>query len=183
MQPKPLPKRLDSARLSLRALQPDWAELIYQAVDQERNRLSRFLPWPAFIQNVQDERDYIEHVNAQWGSGQLFDFALFRNEDDIYIGNAGVHSINWAHDTCELGYWLLSDYEHQGFMNEAVGALENALFAIGFHRIEIRCHAENHRSAQLPQRRGYQKEAVLRDARLMSDGYADTLVFGKLSGE
>ena len=179
MQPTPLPKSLDSTRLSLRALRPDWAEMIFKAVDQERDRLARFLPWPAFIQSVQDERDYIERINTQWGSGDLFDFAIFRNEDGDYIGNAGVHSINWAHDTCELGYWLLSDYEGHGFMNEAVGALEAALFEVGFHRVEIRCHSENHRSAQLPKRRGYHHEAVLRDARRTPEGYANTLVFSK----
>ena len=63
-------------------------------------------------------------------------------------------------------------------MNEAVGALEALLFEVGFHRIENPCHADNLRSAQLPQLDG-----THRGARLTESGYADTLVYNKLSSD
>ena len=183
MQPAPLPDLIDSTRLSLRRHRVELAATMFDYIERDRVRLSRFLPWPPLITSVEDEVAYIEGINAQWGEGILFDFGLFRKGDDVYMGNLGVHSINWPHDGCELGYWLFGDYEGQGYMSEAVAALEGELFGLGFHRVEIRCEAENHRSAQLPQRLGYHLDGNLRGARRVGSGYADTLVFSKLSSE
>jgi len=183
MQPVSLPDQIEASRLYLRKHCLELAETMYAYIERDRERLSRFLPWPSLITSVEDEIAYIEGINGQWGEGTLFDFGLFRKEDDAYMGNLGVHTINWPHDGCELGYWILGDFEGQGYMNEAVGALEAQLFEVGFHRIEIRCHSENRRSAQLPQRRGYQLDGTHRGARLTESGYADTSVYSKLSSD
>ncbi len=99
------------------------------------------------------------------------------------MGNIGVHTIVWEHGRCEIGYWLLGDFEGRGYMSEAVLALEQACFLHGFHRVEIRCSSQNLRSARVPRRCGYTLEACLREDAWENHQWRDTLVFSKLRGE
>ena len=46
------------------------------------------------------------------------------------MGNSGVHIAQWESRCCELGYWILGDFEGQGYMSEAVTALESAPFEL-----------------------------------------------------
>ena len=82
---------------------------------------------------------------------------------------------------CELGYWILGDFEGQGYMSEAVRVLEAACFAVGFHRIGIRCSSKNARSAGVPRRSGYTLDGTLRQHALERGERRDTLVFSKLA--
>ncbi len=113
----------------------------------------------------------------------MFDFGLFRKADGTYLGNIGVHSIAWKHRRCGLGYWMLGAFEGQGYMSEAVGLVERAAFALGFHRIEMRCSSANARSASIPRRNGYRLDGVLRQDAIEDGAFRDTLVFSKLAGE
>ena len=183
MKPMHLPESIDSHRLTLKKHRIDAAAMMFDYVERDRERLSRFLPWPPGIKSVEDEKRYIEDTHRWWKEQTLFDYGLFRKADDVYMGNLGVHSIQWRHDCCELGYWILGDFEGAGYMSEAVGALESTLFQLGFHRIEIRCDASNERSAKLPQRRGYNLDGTLRQACKVPSGYRDTMVFSKLRSE
>ena len=183
MDPISLPEEIPATRITLRKHVVALAQTMFEYIDRDRDRLSQFLPWPAHITSVADERKYIEGTLKAWAKGTLFDYGIFRVADGVFMGNIGVHHIVWADDRCEIGYWVLGDFEGQGYVNEAVGALEGALFGVGFNRIEIWCDADNQRSAQLPKRRGYQLEGVLREARLTNRGYTDTLVYGRLRSD
>ena len=175
-----LPESVEADRLTLRKHQLDAVALMFEYIERDRERLSQFLPWPPGIRSVADELAYVKDTHSWWDAGTLFDYGLFRKEDNLYMGNLGVHSIQWQHHCCELGYWILGDFEGSGYMSEAVAALETVLFEVGFYRIEIRCDANNHRSAQLPKRRGYTLDGRLRGATKVPSGYRDTLVFSKL---
>ena len=95
------------------------------------------------------------------------------------MGNLGVHTIAWESRRCELGYWILGDFEGRGYMGEAITALESVLLELGFKCLEIRCDALNQRSAKLPQRLGYTLETTLRTEFKESPAYRDTMVFVK----
>ena len=132
------------------------------------------------MQSVDDERAWLDKAAAQWDAGELYGFGLFRKADGVYLGNIGVHAIAWEHARCEIGYWILGDFEGAGFMSEALQLVERALFAHGFNRIEIRCDAVNARSASVPRRNGYTLEGTLRQHLFEQDRFRDTLVFSKL---
>lgn len=96
------------------------------------------------------------------------------------MGNIGIHLIDWNHNRCEIGYWILGDYEGQGFISEAVTALEKKCFEIGFHRIQIRCSSKNKKSAGVPVRCGYVLDGILKQDALENGEYRDTMVYGKV---
>ncbi len=177
-----LPETIFSDRITLKKHKVEIAELMFQFVDKDRERLREFLPWVGHTKTVQDEIDYIKMTHRKWDTFELFDFGIYRNDDAQYMGNAGIHTVAWDHDRCEIGYWILGDYEGKGYMSEAVLALEQVCFDLGFNRIEIRCSSRNRRSAKVPIRCGYRLEASLTQDSIELGSYRDTLIFGKIKG-
>jgi len=177
------PKKLESQRLILRKLAPKLAVTMFEYVDKDRKRLEKFLPWTPHIKSVKDELAFINTTAAAWKDFKNFDFGIFRKEDSLYMGNIGVHSISWKNHSCEIGYWILGDFEGYGYMSEAVRCLESALFQIGFNRIQIRCSTINRRSANVPKACAYRHEGTLRQDGIDLGKFRDTDVFSKLRSE
>lgn len=177
------PKQIESARLLLKKHNPKQATLMFEYINKDRKRLQRFLPWPPFIKSPKDELEFIKAMDVAWKDYKNFDFSIFRKEDGIYLGNIGVHSINWKNHWCEIGYWILGRFEGQGYMSEAVRALEDELFKVGFNRIQIRCSTLNSRSANVPKACGYLHEGTMREDGIDLGKFRDTHVFSKLRRE
>ncbi len=183
MEPRAFLERIDAGRVVLRKHQVEQAEEMFSVVDGDRERLRRFLPWVDSLRGVEDERKYLEMTDREWAKSSLFDFGMHRR-DGAYLGNIGVHSIAWPHGRCELGYWIAGQFEGQGYVTEAVAALEKACFELGFFRVEIRCSSLNERSAAVPKRLGYRHEGTLRQEAVDHRGQRrDTFIFAKLRGE
>lgn len=170
-------------RVELKRLALPFAEVIFKAIDLDRERLSQFLPWVDHMKTVQDEANYLQGQVEDWNQANQFNFAIFLKESDEYVGNIGAHSISFQHERCEVGYWLRGKFESQGYMTESVKLPEKELFKIGFHRIEIHCSSSNLRSAAVPLRCGYSQEALLRENAIENGRFRNTLVFGKLKSE
>lgn len=178
-----LPDRIDADRIFLKRHSLDLAEQMFHYVDRDRKRLRVFLPWVDDTRSIEDEKGYIQMTAERWEKHELFDYGIFRRSDSLYLGNCGVHSIAWQHDRCEIGYWILGDFEGQGFMSEAVRGLEDTLFKLGFNRVEIHCSSENTRSAHIPRANGYRLECVQRQDSIENGQYRDTMIFAKLRSE
>ncbi len=181
MDKKNFPEEIVSERIILRKHKIELAQTMFKYVNRDRVRLGRFLPWVPFIREVEDEVKYIESTHQKWADGTLFDYGVFRREDEMYMGNFGVHHIDWSNEHIELGYWILGDHEGKGYVGEAVKALEKVAFNLGFQRIEIRCDPANKRSAAVPQKCGYRQEGHFRKDSKDKDGNLhDTLIFAKI---
>jgi ribosomal-protein-serine acetyltransferase len=154
---------------------------MFEAVDSSRAHLLRFLPWVDFLKSVDDEAKWIGGCVRAWKERTQFVYAMFL-ADGTYIGNIDAHHIDWNHHRVELGYWIAKEHEGHGYVGESVCALEQKLFAVGFHRIEIRCNTRNKRSSNIPRRNGYKFEGTLRQDAVENGRYRDTMVFAKLIG-
>lgn len=176
-----LSPQLDGSRIVLKKHDNSLAATMFSYVEKDRKRLSQFLPWVSFTRTVEDELNYIQHTHKCWIDGSLFDYGIFRKSDDVYMGNIGLHSIHWGFDRCEVGYWILGDFEGQGYISEALRVLEAHAFSLGFHRIEVRCSSSNQRSANVPISCGYFFDGVLKENSIEQSKYRDTFIFSKLS--
>ncbi len=176
-------EKLDGERIYLKRHDIELAETMFKYVDEDRERLGQFLPWVDFTKTIEDEVNYIKHTHERWDERALFDYGIYRRGDDKYLGNCGVHTIRWEHDYCELGYWILGDFEGQGFMSEAVRILESYLFEEGFNRIQVRCSDINSRSENIPKNNGYIYEGTSRKDSIEKGKYRSTKMFSKLSSE
>ncbi|MFZ4405246.1 MAG: GNAT family N-acetyltransferase [Pseudobdellovibrionaceae bacterium] len=183
LKPKSPKILIETERIYLRKHDLKQANIMFTHVNKDRRRLKKFLPWVDHVKTAEDEKKYIKRTHKGWKENTLFDFSIFRKSDLKYMGNIGVHSIKWDRFLCEFGYWILGEFEGQGYMSDAVKALESELFGIGFNRIEIRCNNLNKRSANVPLACGYTHEGTLRQDDIDMGKFRDTMVFGKLKNE
>lgn len=176
-------EKLMGKRICLYKNEEAAAEEMFNVIAANREQLTEFLPWPDKIKTVQDQLNYIRMTNESWKQKALFDFGIYLLSDQKFIGNIGVHSIDWRNSRCELGYWIAKDLVGKGIVSEAVRLLEEECFRLGFHRIEIRCSGQNEKSALVALRNHYVLEGYLKDEVMESGQYRDTFIFAKLSGQ
>jgi RimJ/RimL family protein N-acetyltransferase len=183
VEKKYLSEKLTGERIYISKHDVSLAQTMFDYVQEDRDRLDEFLPWVEYIKSVKDEENYILSTHERWNSHTYFDYGIFLKESDTYIGNIGVHSIRWAHNCAELGYWILGKFEGHGYMSEAVKLIEKHLFEEGFHRVQIRCSDLNERSAGVPERCGYIYEGTAREDAIEKGKYRNTKTFSKLIHE
>lgn len=97
-------------------------------------------------------------------------------------GMIDLHNINRSSKRAEVGYWLSEKFEGYGIMTQAVDMIEKYSFnELKLHKLQIRVHPENYKSASVPQRLGYFKEAILVEHEVMNGEYIDLDIFAKLN--
>ncbi len=178
---KNFPEKIEGQRICLAKNQIVNASEMFSLIHQNRGQLNEFLPWPDKIKSRQDQINYIQMTNESWKQKALFDYGIYKLSNHQFIGNAGVHSIDWRHSRCELGYWINQADQGKGYISEAVQLLEAQCFNAGFHRIEIRCSGKNEKSAQVALRNNYILEGFLKDENIENGNYRDTFIFAKLN--
>lgn len=181
MQKTMLDEKILGKKVKLKKLSMELAETIFKYVDQDRERLGKFLPWVEFTKTIEDEIEYIQLSHEKWNDFSLYDFAIYETKSNTYLGNIGVHTIDWVNNACEIGYWILGKFEGKGFISDALEALEKELFKVGFNRIEIRCSSINERSANIPIANGYTLEGELKQNSIEMGKYRNTKIFAKLA--
>lgn len=180
---RPFPERIwITAECELRQLEPEDAEEIFAVVCANREHLGRWLPWVESTGAAEDTRRFLEQVAANRAEGKTVAYSL-RVGGEL-AGLAGLHDIDMANGTAQIGYWLAAKHEGRGRMTAAVRALIGMAFRdLGLARIEIRCAAGNVRSQAIPKRLGFTLEATLRGAQQLHDGRVDVRVYGLLREE
>ncbi|MBC7419168.1 MAG: GNAT family N-acetyltransferase [Bdellovibrio sp.] len=177
------PEEINGERIYLRKHDLTVVDEMFKTIDQNRERLGEFMPWPVKTQTSEDSKNYILMRMESWKQKALFDYGIYLNSGHKFVGNIGVHSIDWRSSRCELGYWISESYGRQGYTSEAVRLLEKVCFEKDFHRVEIRCAADNNKSAGVAIRTGYKLEGYLKDEKIENGRFRDTLIFAKLKSE
>ena len=180
MEKKSLSEYLCGERIYIKKHDVSLAPTMYKYVNEDRERINAFLPWAEKIKTVNDEIEYINLTHKRWNDFTYFDYGIFLQGQDLYLGNIGVHSIKWNHNCAELAYWILGKFEGKGYISEAVGIIEMHLFDLGFNRVQIRCSDLNERSAGVPERCGYTYEGTAREDAVVNGKYRNTKIYSKI---
>jgi ribosomal-protein-serine acetyltransferase len=153
--------------------------VLYAAIERNRPRLRKWLPWlvPGFNEDTlfaflrDRERDNAERISLTttiWTRGRL-------------CGSIGLHVIDRQDRSTSIGYWLDASHEGRGIMTRACRAIVTEGFRnYGLHRIEIRCAVGNDGSSGIPRRLGFMEEGILREAEWLYDHWVDLRVFSML---
>jgi ribosomal-protein-serine acetyltransferase len=166
----------------LRLVQEDDAEAIYRVVDVNRAFLAEWLPWVPGS-SPETIAEFIGRARRQAEDDNGFQ-ALLVDGSGAVAGFIGYHAVDWINRSTSLGYWLAEGRQGRGTMTEAVRALTTHAFDDWhLNRVEIRVAVGNTRSAAIPERLGFTKEGVLRQAERHGDGFKDNVVYSMLAGE
>jgi len=164
----------------LRQFQMADAEAVYAAADRNRAYLREWLPWVDRTHSAADIRDFIaarlEQLEARLGPNA----AIWL--DGEIVGAIGCHPIDWLHRNCSIGYWLDAGHQGKGVITRAVGALLDYLFdELELNRVAIQCGVGNRRSCAIPERLGFTREGLLREAEWVNDRWVDLVVWSMLA--
>lgn len=168
--------------LVLELISDQHAGSLFDLVDQNRAHLSTWLPWVSGMQTVDDFGNYIRHCKRLHDAGTDYGYVISQN--GIVVGRIGLHYVHPQNRSAAIGYWLGKEHEGKGIISAACIALIN----FGFHqlqlnRIEIKCGTANDRSAAIPERLGFTKEGVLRQAEWVNTHFIDLSLYSMLREE
>ena len=161
----------------------DWRERkLYRVVDANRAYLAEWLPW-AGSSSLETIQGFLDRAREQADQENGFQAAIIDASGAI-VGIVGFHGIDWNNRSTSIGYWLAEARQGRGTMSEAVRALVTHAFdAWRLNRVEIRVAVGNDRSAGIPERLGFVKEGVLREAERHGESYKDNVVYSMLASE
>jgi len=174
---------LEGRRLRLRALAPEDAAALFEAVESSREALKRRLRWVTDIGSMEDEKDFISRSAA--ADSQTKVWGIFDKRTDRLLGVGSLEGISDAErGRARLAFWVRTDRQDRGLGAE-VGRLilEHAFRRAGLHRIYARLDPTNRPFRKVLKRLGLRYEGCLRSDRKLNGRWVDQECWGMLRGE
>jgi ribosomal-protein-serine acetyltransferase len=167
-------------RTELRILQEEHAQELYELVAENREYLREWLGWLDMNTTLEDTREFILRSLEQYQGGDGFNAGIwFENE---LAGVIGFHKTDWANFKTSIGYWLGESYQGKGLMTRACRTVVDYIFSdMELNRIEIYCATDNKKSQAIPERLGFVREGILRQAEWLYDHFVDLILYSMLS--
>lgn len=178
-----VPDQIETERLIIRSPLPGDGAPLRAAVLASQRELAPWLDWAIDVPDDVAYEELVRRGRARFITREDLWLLLLHRATGSIIGGSGLHRIDWRVPRFEIGYWLHSAYTGQGYMTEAVRAVEALAFdRLGAKRVEIHVDSRNARSIAVIQRLGYPQEGLLRQhERSQFDGrLRDTLIFARI---
>ncbi len=183
-----VPERIETERLILRCPQPGDGVVVNAAVCESLDALRPFMPWAQAAPSLDESELVCRRAQARFRLREDLMLSMFERAADgsegCYIGGSGLHRILWDVRRFEIGYWCRTSRTGQGFVTEAVHALNRVAFdRLGARRVEVRMDANNESSRRVAERAGFTFEGVLRNDSLTPRGEVrDTRIYSRVLG-
>lgn len=105
-------------------------------------------------------------------------FSIISANEHKYIGNCGLHKINWPEKTCEMGIFIGNrNFWNKGFGTSAIGLLlDFAIKNVGIKNIRLLVYEYNLRAKKVYEKCGFTVIETLKDHHLFDNKYWDTYV-------
>jgi len=130
---------------------------------------------------IQETMEWIANRAAGFEDRSQLHFSIFEKRAGTFIGCCWLCRFDWMVPRGEIGYWCATNKVGHGYITEAVLALTEFAWSLGFVRVEIRCDAKNLRSRAVAERTGFALEGVLKnDCRTPQGALLDTCVFAQV---
>lgn len=166
----------------LRLLEPRYAQMVFNAVERNRDYLSKWLPWVPQTTSPDDVTAFIQSQLNRFAKNNGFTAGIFYKND--YIGNIGIQEIDWEHKKTSIGYWMSADHQGKGIMTLACKEMVHYAFqTLNLNRVEIRARTDNYRSRAIPERLGFTQEGILRQVELNNIEYYDHVLYSMVASE
>lgn len=178
-----IPMPIRTPRLLIRPPVAGEGPLLNKAIVDSFPELHRWMLWCEKRPTVEESEESIRRAMAEWILREDLRLTIHERTTNRVVGSTGLHRVAWDIPSFEIGYWANTADVGKGYVTEATHAL--TLFAFRqfkARRVEIRCNAENVRSAAVPKRLGFTLEGCLKnsDIHVRGDGGRDALIFARL---
>ncbi|WP_338728830.1 GNAT family protein [Haladaptatus sp. DJG-WS-42] len=167
---------LEGKRVSLATVEAEDLDFLRDNVNHPAVRVPVGQQLPT---NGYQERQYFEEMSTDNNSLQLLIVS-----NDRRVGVVELDPIDRETGQVELAYWLVPDYQGEGYAKAAVElAIEYCFDQLRMHRIQAAVFSFNEASMGLLKRLGFTAEGVHREDVFINGEYHDTHYFGLLEAE
>jgi ribosomal-protein-alanine N-acetyltransferase len=158
----------------------------YRAWHDVRLRNKNFLsPFePAWAKDALSEDFFKRRLvrqNKEMLAGRGLFFLVFSNQSKAVIGGFNFNNVQYgAARSASLGYWLDEGLQGNGYMSETAQlAMEYAFKELHLRRLNAACLPNNHRSAKLLLKLGFEEEGFAKKYLQINGKWQDHRLFGK----
>ena len=138
---------LATERLTLRQLVVDDEHEIFTL--RSDSEINKYLDRQTSA-TIEDARNFINRVNENINKNDSLYWAITFGEQNILVGTICLFSFSDENGKCEIGYELLTNFQGQGIMKEAVEkVIDYAFKTIKVQKIEAFLHRDNQSSINL----------------------------------
>lgn len=177
------PSSFETERLTLRSPRPGDGPYLTEATLESLDRLRPWFPWAHKPQTVEANEALLRRAHARFLTREDLWLLLFLKGTDTLVGSSGLHPLDWSVPSFNIGYWVRSRFEGQGYITEAVRGMTNFAFQhLGARRVTIRCNSDNLRSAAVARRADFEYEGTCRCIRRhhLTQELVDEMVFARV---
>lgn len=178
-----IPICLEGNKLLLKVPNINFALFMQEAIQESFHDLNFWLDWATHIPTLAECECRAANALEKFEKRTELPFYIFSKDENYFIGRIGLHHINWDIPKFEIGYWIRTSCQRQGYAAEAVKVITHFAFdKLHANRVEIRCDENNLRSKAIAQKLAFNLEGVLHNDTLTPDGrLRNTMVFAKIS--
>jgi ribosomal-protein-serine acetyltransferase len=158
-----VPAELETRRLRLRAPCAGDGAMVHLSVRESLNELKPWMVWATDAYDEKSAEEWCRKAAANFLAREQLQFHVLERAGGAHLGSVGAFKFDWAVPSCEIGYWLRTSHNGQGFMTEAVvGVREMLCEQLHMRRVQIQCDEENRKSRRVAERAGFELEGILR---------------------
>ena len=156
-----VPEEIITPRLHLRIRRAGDGAQINASVCESLTELRQWMPWAQDEPTPQKYEIWCREVHVKFLLREEFNFGIFLRDASTHLGEIGIHHLNWNVPSGEIGYWLRTSQNGNGYMTEAVEALTRFAFeTLNLARLVIRADERNTKSRRVAERSGYALESI-----------------------
>lgn len=179
---KNISKTIETNRIILKSPSLEYIEMLQNAIAESIDDLKLWLKWAQKTPSLDECAETINKAIEAFQDQKELQFYIFTKESNILIGSAGLLRIDWSVPKAEIGYWVRTSYQGQGYATEVSQLLTQVAFnKLEVNRVEIKCDNDNIISKAVAKKSGFILEGVLRNDTLTPDGkLRNTAVFSRI---
>jgi RimJ/RimL family protein N-acetyltransferase len=178
-----IPSAFASERLDIRAPRPGDGAALHAAIEESFGELKPWMPWAREKMSAEQCEVLMREAQARFILRQDLWLLLFEKETNHLVGSSGLHRIDWAVPSFEIGYWARTPCTGKGYITEAVRAIADFAFqTLSARRVLIECDETNQRSCKVAERAGFAIESRQRQCKRRNDGtLADMVIYTRIA--
>jgi ribosomal-protein-serine acetyltransferase len=168
--------------LELRLLEYRHAAELFELSDKSRDHLRPWMPWIDGTKTVEDTKEFIRISLEEFSKGDAIVTGVFYN--GCIVGILSFHNMDRTNRSATIDYWIGVEHQRKGLMTRACEAfIDYGFKELDLNRIVIWAAKDNIRSIAIPERLGFTKEGLNRQARWLNGHFIDVIVYSMLRSE
>jgi len=183
-----VPERVLTERFIARCPQPGDGAAVNAAVCETLAELRPWMPWAQTAPTVDESELHARRAQAKFRLREDLVMFIFErlpgDREGALLGGSGLHRMDWAARSFEIGYWRRTGHTQRGVITEIVRALSRMAFdTLAARRVEIRMDTNNLASRRVAERASFTFEGVRRQDGVTTTGEPrDTCVYSRVRG-